>query len=74
MSTNETMTQISARLSTINRTGRGSVRPMADLSASFLNITADEGTKSTRTAVTPNTNTGSYMQGTKASKYKQVIR
>ena len=78
MSTNETMTQISARLSqNMTRTGRITGRPMNDLSNSFLNITGDEGTKSMRTTAptTPKGNIhGSYMQGTKASKSKQVVR
>ena len=78
MSTNETMTQISARVSqNMTKTGRCTGRPMTDLSNSFLNITGDEGTKSMRTTAntTPKGSIhGSYMQGTKASKSKQVVR
>ena len=80
-STNETLTMISARFSqNVSRAGRSSGRPLNDLSTSILNITADEGTRAIQTTRNSAVHTpkgsahGSYMQGTKASKSKQVIR
>ena len=81
ISTNETLTMISARLSqNVSRAGRVSGRPLNDLSTSILNITQDEGTRAIHTTRTSATHTpkgsanGNYMQGTKASKSKQIFR